>query len=168
MDKLIIGKIINTRGLKGEIKVENKSSFTKERYKVGNTIFLSKDELVYDSFKINHFSINKGFVYLYLEGIDSIDEANKYRDYFIYCSSEDLKEKKDVYHYLTLKDMSVYFNGKIIGKISDIENNTRQDLLRIDTGKKSFLIPFMDDFIVNVDIENRNIEVKNIEVFYED
>ena len=44
MDKLVIGKIINTRGLKGEVKVANYSSFIKDRYKVGNEVFLSKDE----------------------------------------------------------------------------------------------------------------------------
>ena len=33
MEKLVIGKIINTRGLKGEVKVENHSSFIKERFK---------------------------------------------------------------------------------------------------------------------------------------
>lgn len=167
MDKLVIGKIINTRGLKGEMKVENHSSFVKERYKVGNEIFLSNNEENFIVKKITKFSYTKGFVYITLEGIDSIDLANEYRNYYLYCSSDDLKEKKDVYHYLTLKDMSVLYNGKIIGKVSDIESNTRQDLLRITTENKSFLIPFMNDFVVNVDKENKIIEVKNIEVFYE-
>lgn len=167
MDKLIIGKIINTRGLKGEIKVENHSSFVKERFKTGNVVYLSNDETNFIEKKIVHFNYTKGFVYLYLDGIEDIDEANLYRNYFIYCSSEDLKEKKGVYHYLTLKDMNVVFNGVVIGKVLDIENNTRQDLLRIDTGKKTFLIPFIDDFIKNIDKENKLIEVVNIEVFYE-
>jgi 16S rRNA processing protein RimM len=167
MDKLVIGKIINTRGLKGEIKIENHSSFTKQRYQVGNTIYLSNDEDNYISKKITHFSINKGFVYLMLEGINTLEEANKYRDYFIYCDSFDLKESKDIYHFLTLKDMEVIFKGKVIGKVVDIENNTRQDLLRIDTGNKTFLIPFLKEFIVNIDKENKKIEVKDIEVFYE-
>lgn len=168
MEKLVIGKIINTRGLKGEIKVENHSSFLKERFKVGNVVYLSNDDTNFISKKIVRFSFTKGFVYLYLEGIEDIDKANEYRNYYIYCSSEDLKEKNNIYHYLTLKDMNVIFNGKVIGKVVDIETNTRQDLLRIDTGKKSFLIPFMNDFIVNIDKENKIIEVKNIEVFYED
>ena len=44
MGKLIIGKVINTRGLKGEMKIDNRSSFIKDRYKAGNVIYLSKDE----------------------------------------------------------------------------------------------------------------------------
>ena len=132
MDKLVIGKIINTRGL-----------------------------------KVIKFSYTKGFVYLFLEGIEDIDSANMYRDYNIYCLADNLNESKDVYHFLTLKDMEVIFNGKVIGKVIDIENNGRQDLLRIDTGKKTFLIPFLQDFVINVDKENKKIEVVNIEVFYE-
>ena len=91
-----------------------------------------------------------------------------YRNYYIYCSSEDLKEKKDVYHFLTLKDMKVIYNGKVIGKVIDIENNTRQDLLRIDTGKKTFLIPFMDGFIKSIDKDSKEMEVTNLGGLYED
>lgn len=168
MDKLVIGKIINTRGLKGEVKVENKSSFVKDRYKVGNIVYLSNNERDFIDKKILSFSFTKGFVYLTLEGIDNIDSANMFRDYFIYCESKDLKESKDVYHFYTLKDMSVIFEGKVIGKVIDIETNTRQDLLRIDTGYKTFLVPFLNEFIVNVDKENKSIELTNIGVFYED
>ncbi len=168
MEKLIIGKIINTRGLTGELKIDNKSSFVKERFKIGNIIYLSNDEINFTSFKITHFNFTKGFVYLTLEGINSIEEANKYRDYIVYCSSEELNETKDIYHFLTLKDMRVIYRGKEIGKIVDIENNTRQDLIRIDTGNKTFLIPFMDNFIVNIDVDNKVIEVDNIGVLYED
>lgn len=167
MDKLIIGKIINTRGLKGEIKVENKSSFVKSRYKVGNEIYLSNNEKDFISMKINQFRFHNGFVYLLLDGINDIDTASSYKEYLIYCSSLELNESKDTYHYLTLKDMSVLYNGKIIGKVIDIENNTRQDLLRIDTGDKTFLIPFIDQFILNINKEEKIIEVTNIGVFYE-
>ena len=166
MEKLVIGKIINTRGLKGEVKVSNYSSFVKLRYKVGNEVYLSNDETNFISKKISKFSYNKGFVYLCFEDVNDIDSANVYRDYNIYCLAQDLNESKDVYHFLTLKDMDVIFNGKVIGKVIDIENNGRHDLLRIDTGKKTFLIPFLQDFVVSVDKENKTMEVVNIEVFY--
>lgn len=168
MEKLVIGKIINTRGLKGEIKVENHSSFIKERYKVGNVIYLSDNEQTYIEKKIKQFHYTNGFVYLVLEGIEDIDAANLYRNYYIYCSSDDLKEKKDVYHFLTLKDMKVIYNGKVIGKIINIEDNTRQDLIRVDTGIKTFLIPFMDNFIKSIDTENKVMEVCNLGGLYED
>lgn len=168
MEKLVIGKIINTRGLKGEIKVENHSSFIKERYKVGNVVLLSNDENNFIEKKITQFHFTNGFVYLFLDGINNVDDANLYRNYYIYCSSEDLKEKKDVYHFLTLKDMKVIYNGKVIGRVIDIENNTRQDLIRVDTGGKTFLIPFMDDFIKDIDKENKTMEVINLGGLYED
>ena len=167
MEKLVIGKIINTRGLKGEVKVNNYSSFIKLRYKVGNLVYLSNDETNYIEKKIVKFSYNKGFVYLCFEDVNDIDSANLYRDYNIYCLADNLNETKDVYHFLTLKDMDVVFNGKVIGKVIDIESNGRQDLIRIDTGKKTFLIPFLQDFVISVDKDNKKMEVVNIEVFYE-
>ena len=167
MGKLIIGKIINTRGLKGEMKVDNRSSFIKDRYKPGNIVYLSKDEETFVSKTIVKYSYTKGFIYLTLEGINDIDEANLYREYYIFCEDEKLNESKDVYHYLTLKDMDVVFNDKVIGKVINIESNGRQDLLRIDTGIKTFLVAFLNDFIVSVDRENKTIVLTNIGVFYE-
>ena len=167
MGKLIIGKIINTRGLKGEMKVDNKSSFIKDGYKSGNIVYLSKDEENFIEKTIVKYSFTKGFIYLTLEGIDDIDKANEYREYYIFCEDEKLNESKDVYHYLTLKDMDVIFNDTVIGKVINIESNGRQDLLRIDTGNKTFLVPFLNEFIVNIDKEKKTITLTNIGVFYE-
>ena len=77
-----------------------------------------------------------------------------------------LNEDKNTFHYLTLKDMDVIYEGKVIGKVINIESNGRQDLLRIDTGSKTFLVPFLNEFIVNVDKENKTITLTNIGVFY--
>ena len=168
MEKLLIGKIINTRGLKGEVKVNNYSSFLKQRYKVGNEVFLSNDEVNFVTKKITHVSVNNGFVYLSFEGINDIDMANAYRDYNIYCSSDELNESGDVYHFLTLKDMDVVYNDKVIGKVSDIESNGVQDLIRVSIGNKSILIPFMDHFVVEVDVKNKKMVVDNLGGLYED
>ena len=92
MGKLIIGKIINTRGLKGEMKVDNRSSFIKDRYKPGNIVYLSKDEETFVSKTIVKYSYTKGFIYLTLEGVNDIDEANLYREYYIFCEDEKLNE----------------------------------------------------------------------------
>ena len=94
MGKLIIGKIINTRGLKGEMKVDNRSSFIKDRYKPGNIVYLSKDEETFVSKTIVKYSYTKGFIYLTLEGINDIDEANLYREYYIFCEDEKLNESR--------------------------------------------------------------------------
>ena len=67
---------------------------------------------------------------------------------------------------LSLKITSISFNVKVIGKVINIESNGRQDLLRIDTGSKTFLVPFLNEFIVNVDKENKTITLTNIGVFY--
>ena len=167
MGKLIIGKIINTRGLKGEMKVDNRSSFIKDRYKSGNIIYLSKDEENFIEKTIVKYSYTKGFIYLNLEGVDDIDKANQYREYYVFCEDSKLNEGKDIYHYLTLKNMDIVFEDKIIGKVINIESNGRQDLLRIDTGTKTFLVPFLNDFILEINKENKTITLTNIGVFYE-
>ena len=43
MEYIEIGKIVNTHGLKGELKIESWSSFDEIRYAKGNTVFLKID-----------------------------------------------------------------------------------------------------------------------------
>ena len=65
MNKVIVGKIVNTCGLKGEVKVINSSDFKKERYKKNNTLFaINEDKCINLSLTVTAFRENDKFVYL--------------------------------------------------------------------------------------------------------
>lgn len=40
-----VGKIVNTHGVKGEIRVVSRTDFPEERYKVGNTLYISNEKV---------------------------------------------------------------------------------------------------------------------------
>ena len=83
-----IGQIVNTSGLKGEIKVK---PFTDDITKFNNfkTIYVSiKKEL--KEFKIEHVRFSKNMVFLKLKGIDTIEEAENYRNLYLKRKRESL------------------------------------------------------------------------------
>lgn len=165
MSRVLVGKIVNTCGLKGELKVINSSDFYKERYKKGNVLsVMNADKNINKEFTVSSVRKNDKFIYVKFKEINSIEEAEIYKESFIMVDGESLEKIDDdtFYHY-ELLNMDVYFNDKVIGKVIEISDNGPQDLLRISDGDKSFLVPFLDEFIGEIDVKSQKIILKNIE-----
>ena len=163
MEFVNLGKIINVRGLKGELKVASFSDFSKQRYQKGHKVYLCKDEDRQEFTVVKH-SVVGNVVYLTLEGIDNVDLANKYRDYYVQYPIEELpKLEEDNYYYHELLGCTVSIENKgEIGKVIAIEDNTAHPLLRVK-GEKEILIPFVKYFLIDVDIANKKIVVRDVE-----
>ena len=69
----------------------------------------------------------------------------------------------DTFYYYELLDMEVYYNGKLVGVISEVSDNGPQDLIRVKGNDINVLVPFVDDFIDSVDVKNKKICLKNLE-----
>ena len=54
-------------------------------------------------------------------------------------------------------DYVIYNNNSIIGKIIDIVENKNQDLFEVVFNEKRILIPIIDEFVVNIDNDNKKI-----------
>ena len=113
-----IGQIVNTSGLKGEIKVK---PFTDDITKFNNfkTIYVSiKKEL--KEFKIEHVRFSKNMVFLKLKGIDTIEEAENYRNLYLKRKRDkDEKLEKDTYYIVDILGCKVYTDEqKELGEVS--------------------------------------------------
>ena len=153
-----IGQIVNTSGLKGEIKVK---PFTDDITKFNNfkTIYVSmKKEL--KEFEIERVRFSKNMVFLKLKGIDTIEEAENYRNLYL-KRKRDKNEKleKDTYYIVDLIGCRVYTDEqKDLGEVVDIFSTGSNDVYVVkDELGKQVLLPAIKDVIKNVDIENKKI-----------
>ena len=153
-----IGQIVNTSGLKGEIKVK---PFTDDITKFNNfkTIYVSiKKEL--KEFEIEKVRFSKNMVFLKLKGIDTIEEAENYRNLYL-KRKRDKNEKleKDTYYIVDLIGCRVYTDEqKDLGEVVDIFSTGSNDVYVVkDELGKQVLLPAIKDVIKNVDIENKKI-----------
>lgn len=159
-----IGQIVNTSGLKGVIKVK---PFTDDITKFNNfkTIYiLLKKEL--KEFKIEQVRLNKNMVFLKLEGIDTIEEAEKYRNLYLKIKRDkDEKLEKDTYYIVDILGCKVYTEEQIeLGKVGDVFSTGSNDVyvVKNEMGKQ-ILLPAIKEVIKNVDIENKTIIVHLLE-----
>lgn len=162
MDYLKVGNIINTFGIKGELKVESLTDFEQERFQKDQTLFVEYQHQ-YVPVKVSSYRLHKGFVLLALTGLDNINLVEKYKGCCLYVAKKDLHPlKQGQYYFFQLMDCDVYHNGERIGQVTEVQAYY-QVILRVQTQQKEVLIPFVDCFIQKVDLENKRIDVQLIE-----
>ena len=150
------GKICNVNGIKGYIKIFpwTDSPFVYENF----------ESLIIDNHKyqIQDLKYHKNFVILKLEGIDSANDAEKYKEKIVYCTREDIGElDNDSYFVTDLISCAIVENDVVLGKIEDVINTGASDIYEIRaTDSTLFYLPAVKENIISVDIQNKIINVK--------
>ncbi|MBR1540559.1 MAG: 16S rRNA processing protein RimM [Clostridia bacterium] len=159
-DVLEIGQIVNTRGLRGEVKV-NSFSEDPERFEKLNSI-LVKEKNEYKEYEIQKVAYAKNQVILKLKGIDHIDYAEKLRGLYVYILRSELGDLPEGKYYIAdLIGLKVYEdNGKLLGTVDDVFNTKSNSVyvVRTEKGELKYL-PGIPDVIKNVDLDNQKITV---------
>lgn len=146
-----IGKITNTHGIRGEVKIFNMSDF--DRFTVGKEIYImQKTDKV--NFVIERVRTQKNVLIVKFKGFDDINQIETYKGYDLYSDEliDDQLEEDD-YHYHHIIDLDVYdLKNQKLGKVISLIPVPQGHLLEILTlkGNKS-LVPFNKAFIVEVD-----------------
>ena len=156
-DCIYLGKILKPFSYKGELKIYIEDFYIDQIKELDS--FLLKIQGSYIPFTIKAITKNKSNIFrIFLDGIDSEDLAKKLADVEIYADNNLIKtevlEKKNNYIFI---DYVIYNNNVIIGKIIDIIENENQDLFEVVFNEKRILIPLVDEFVVNIDNDNKKI-----------
>lgn len=162
LEKIEIGKIVSAVGIAGEVKVYNYSDY-KERFSELKYIYLADQE---EKTAILSVRYMKNMVILKLEGISDRNHAEAVKNTSVYIDSGQLRELPEGTYYI--KDMIGMQvktrQGELIGLLSDVVKGAAQDLyeVRLNNDKK-ILIPAVEEFIKNIDLDEKTIEVELVE-----
>ncbi len=155
--ELEIGQIVNTHGLRGDVKVmpwcDDAGVF---------------DELAYvlidgEEFDIEKSRVHKNMVILKLSGIDDINVAEKYRNKILTVPREELGELPEGTFYICdLLGCEVEtVDGRALGRIVDIIKTGSNDVYVVENDdKKQVLIPVIDEVVKSVDTEGKKIIIE--------
>ena len=159
-----IGQIVNTSGLKGILKIK---PFTDDIKKFSNlkTIYIkTKNGLT--EFKIEQVRYVKNMVMLKLAGIDTVEEAEKYRNLYIKVLRDQEEELEEgSYYVVDILGCKVNTDAnQELGKIVDAFQTGSNDVYVVkDEQGKQILLPAIKQVIKNVDIKNKIITVHLLE-----
>ncbi|MBR3697785.1 MAG: 16S rRNA processing protein RimM [Clostridia bacterium] len=161
---LEIGQIVNTKGLKGEVKVNSYSEDPKRFEKIKTILIKQKGKGI--EYEIEKVTYTKNQVVLKLKDIDTIEEAEKLRNSLIFVNREQLGElPKNVYYIADLIGLDVITEDNIyLGKVDDIFSTKSNDVyvIKDDLGKTK-LLPGIPEVIKEISLESEKIIVHLIE-----
>lgn len=158
MEKIYIGKIVNTHGIKGEIRILSDFDYKEKAFKVGSKIYIDDEEHIIKSYRRH-----KNYEMI------TIDEYNNINDVLKFMKKKVYKEKND----LNLSDDEVLDSDLLSYKVVDKNNKSgiikeifyaspTNKILRV-VFEKEVLIPMNSDMIKIIDKKKKLVEVELID-----
>ena len=159
-EKLEIGQIVNTFGIKGFVKIYPYVDYI-TRFDDLKTVYIStkKQET---KLEIEEIKYQKNMVLAKFKGIDTVENAEKLRNSYVKIDRKDAIKLEEGQYFIA--DLLGLDTGEKLGILDDIFNNGSTDIyvVKNELGKQ-FLLPYIDEVIKNIDLENEKITVHIID-----
>lgn len=161
MESLLeVGQIVNTYGIKGFVKVvplvDNNNQF-----KSFKTLYIQNKKCTQELF-VDEVKFSKNLVLLKFNGIDTIEQAENLRNYYLQAKRSDIKLEKGAYFIVDLIGLEVYTEeGELLGILKEVLQPGANDVYVVeDEANKQILLPVIPEVIKNIDIEGKKVIVK--------
>lgn len=158
-DFIEAGKIVNTHGVAGAVKIEvwlDSPAYMKKFHR----LFVGRTKREY---KVLSSSVQKSFLLVSFEGVGDINAAMTLRDEVVYISRADAKLPSGRYFLCDIIGSRVIDeNGAEIGILEDIMENPAQPIYVV-RGEREILIPAVPEFVLSVDPDQELIKVHLLE-----
>ncbi len=158
-----IGKLVNTHGIKGEMRIRSNSDFKDIRFQEGEELIV-KMKSGQITLKIASHYEHKTFDIVSFEGYTNINDVLQFKNLDIYArelSQDDLEDGEYFNRQLVGLQIENQY-GEKIGIVKEVVENPGSNLLRIVDGEKKYLVPFNEQFINDVDLEKETIYIEEI------
>lgn len=160
MDFLEVGKIVNTHGLRGEVKIMTWTDYPEDFEKLEYVLATQKGKE--SRLDIQNIKYQKNNIIVKFKQLTVIEEAETYKNAVLKVPREALGELPEgVYYIADLLDCQVWDERGLIGTLVDVFSTGSNDVYDIKReGKRNLLVPIIDGVLQNVDIDNKKIIIK--------
>jgi 16S rRNA processing protein RimM len=154
---LAIGRIIAPRGVRGELKVAIETD-TPERFLRTSRVFLGESREVYT---VRAARLHRGNALLRLSGIETRNDAEPWRDAYVYVAIEDaIPLGEDEYYHHQIEGLRVRTTeGEDLGRVSEVLQTGANDVWVVRGRGGEVLIPALKDVVLGVDLDAGTITV---------
>jgi 16S rRNA processing protein RimM len=155
-----IGKIVNTHGIRGEVKIYPYSDELENFKRFKHLIVLGSP------IEIETARVHKGMVLVKFKGYEDANQVTALMNQLVFIERDIVGEPEEGHFIVDLIGSSIIDqNDVLVGHLVDVLQNTTQDLYEIKRvdGKGVFLLPVVDAFVKSIDISKKVIHVFLIE-----
>ncbi|WP_042348946.1 ribosome maturation factor RimM [Bacillus massiliigorillae] len=162
-----VGKIVNTHGIRGEVRVISRTDFADERYKVGNSLFLfQNNQETPIELKITSHRKHKNFDLLTFEGYQNVNDVVGFKEGLLKVPESYLEAlDEDEYYFHEIIGCKVLTTAdEELGTIREILTPGANDVWVIQAKKgKDILIPYIEEIVKEINIPNKTIIIEPME-----
>lgn len=158
------GKIVTTHGIRGEVKIMPYTD-TPDLLCEFERLFMGKN---HDEITVVNARPFKNMVIAKLQGINTVEDAEKLRNKILYMHRDDLELDENTFFIQDLIGMTVKDadSGFEYGKITDVLQNGANDVYVIK-GDREYLVPAIPDVIISTDIESELMLIRPLEGLFD-
>ena len=156
MNYLYIGKLVNTHGIKGEVRILSNFRHKDKVFIKGFKFYVGKDKKEY---VVETYRKHKNFDMVVFKDSYDINLIEHLKGSLVYINKDELKLDKNKFLSVDLIGFDVIINDKTIGVIEDTLDTPANEVLVLDN---NVMIPYVDAFIKKVDIKNKKVFVNDV------
>jgi 16S rRNA processing protein RimM len=170
-DKLYtIGKIVNTHGIRGELKILPETDFP-ERFDPGSELVIVDAQQKQTPVKIQSSRLHKNMYIVKLEKYDNINDVEKYKGSLLKIEAkyQEPLEEGEYYYREIIGCKVITDDGQELGLISEILTPGANDVWVVSLPKnKQLLLPVIDDVVLDVDVQAKTVRIHLMEGLLEE
>ncbi len=156
MEYVCIGKLVNTHGIKGEVKLLSNFEYKDKAFVVGINFYIGEDK---EKVTVNSYRHHKVFDMVTFKEYNYINDVLKFKNKLVYVLRTDLALDNNSILDRDYIGMNAYYEGVLVGKVKDIIDNNGYKLMLIGTK----FVPFNKEFISSVSVTKNELILKNVE-----
>lgn len=156
MNYLYIGRLVNTHGIKGEVRLLSKFRYKDKVFVKGFKVYVGKDK---EEFEIEKYRVHKNFDMLVFKDNYDINKVEYLKGSLVYINKDDLHLDDNTFLSIDLIGFNVIIDNKNIGIIKEVLDTPANEVLVLDN---NVMIPYVKDFIDNINMNEKTITIKNI------
>ncbi len=164
---LRVGKIVNTHGIRGEVRVISNTDFAEERYAVGARLMVQTEGQQEVQVVVANHRKHKQFDLLQFEGYPTINDVEWLKGCTLFVSAADLHEleEHEYYYHEIIGCTVVTEQNEALGKVKEILATGANDVwvVQRSNGEKDLLLPYIEDVIKEIDISKKTIRIHLLE-----
>ncbi|MCR8968768.1 ribosome maturation factor RimM [Facklamia sp. 7083-14-GEN3] len=163
-----VARIVNTFGIKGQLKLLMDTDFIEERFARDNRLFIMKDGKNIQEVTVENIQEHKGSYLVKFKEFNNINQVESFKGLTLAISAKDQQElEEDAYYHHQIIGLSVYTDqGEKLGTIKEIMALGSNDVWVVKAEKakqKDILLPFIDDVVKEVNLTEGRVLVELME-----
>ena len=164
MEYIYIGKIVNTHGIKGEVRILTDFKYKERALEIGKKIYIGKNK---DVEEVASYRVHKQFSMITIKGIININDVLKYKGKSVFTTRDELNLSSSEFLGTDIIGFDVVVRGEVIGQVVHYIKDKYQDRIVVNKRGKEYLVPFVYDIIEDINLEKKIISISEIDGLFE-